>query len=80
VHSGVRGSEPDTCHRCRVGAAAVTVGFVVAAAAIVAPGWIDARNLTVSAGRRRVERDRSVRWMRYGLDLWLFAAGALLFW
>jgi putative ABC transport system permease protein len=61
-------------------AAAAFGGFVVAAAAIAGPAWIDARGITVSAARRHVDRSRTPRWTRYGLDLWLFGAGALIFW
>jgi len=60
--------------------AAALGGLIVAAAAIVGPAWIDARSLTVSAARRHVDRHRAPRWTRYGLDLWLFGAGALMFW
>ncbi|MDQ1512019.1 MAG: putative transport system permease protein [Actinomycetota bacterium] len=61
-------------------AAATLVGLAVAAAAIAGPAWIDARNLTVSAARRKLDRRRSPRWASYGLDLWFLGAGALVFW
>ena len=61
-------------------AIAAAGGFVVAAAAIVGPAWTDARRLTVSAARRQVDIERSPRWARYGLDVWLVGLGGLMFW
>jgi putative ABC transport system permease protein len=61
-------------------AAAAFGGLVVATAAIAGPAWIDARNMTVSAARRHVDRTRAPRWARSGLDFWLFGAGAFIFW
>ena len=61
-------------------AAAALSGLAVAAGAVAGPAWTDARNLTVSAARRNVDRSRSPRWAAYALDLWLLAAGALAFW
>jgi putative ABC transport system permease protein len=60
--------------------AAAFGGLLVATAAVAGPAWSDARRLTVSASRRRVDRHPVPRWSRYGLDLWLLSAGALIFW
>lgn len=61
-------------------AGSAAVGFVIAAATVAVPAWRDARNVTVAAGRRPVGRAGAPRWARYGLDLVLLAAGALIFW
>jgi putative ABC transport system permease protein len=61
-------------------AVAALGGLLVALAAVAGPAWVDARGLTVSASRRRLERRAVPRWTRYGIDLWLLGAGALIFW
>ena len=60
--------------------AAAAVGFAIAVATVAVPARRDARNQTVAAGRRNVGRPALPRWARYGLDGWLLAASALVFW
>ncbi|MGI9033193.1 MAG: ABC transporter permease [Acidimicrobiales bacterium] len=59
---------------------AALAGLGIAAATVALPAWRDARSATVAAGRRSVGRAGTPRWCRYGLDLWLLAGGALVFW
>ena len=61
-------------------AGAGAVGLAIAVASIVLPARKDAHAITVAAGRRAVGRARSPRWSRYGLDGWLLAGSALVFW
>jgi putative ABC transport system permease protein len=61
-------------------AGSAAVGFLIAAATVAVPAWRDSRRVTVAAGRRTVGRAGAPRWARYGLDLMLLAAGALVFW
>ncbi len=60
--------------------AAALVGMGIAGATVAVPAWRDARWATVAAGRRSLGRPRSPRWWRFGLDLWLLAAGGVVFW
>lgn len=60
--------------------AAALAGLVIAAAAVALPARRDARELTVSAARLVVGRTGRLRWTRAGLDLWLLAAAAVVFW
>ncbi|MBI2684307.1 MAG: ABC transporter permease [Actinobacteria bacterium] len=63
------------------GGGAVLAGVLVAAAAIAAPAWRDARSLTVAQARRTVGRAGNPWWIRYGLDfLCLAAAGLVFYW
>ena len=55
-------------------------GLAVAAATVALPAGRDARRLTVAAARRRITRPETPRWARAGLDLWLLAASASVFW
>lgn len=60
--------------------AAVVVGLLISAATVLLPAVRDARAGTVAAGRRSFGRvSRSPAWMRYGLDLWLLVASAVVF-
>jgi putative ABC transport system permease protein len=59
---------------------AALVGLAIAAATVGLPAWRDARTVTVAAARRSVGRARAPRWARTGLDFWLLAASALVFW
>jgi len=59
---------------------AALVGLAIAAATVALPAWRDARALTVAAGRRTLGRAATPRWSRWGLDLWLLAGGAAVFW
>ncbi|GAC1365648.1 MAG: hypothetical protein NVSMB32_09350 [Actinomycetota bacterium] len=62
------------------GLGAVCVGLLIAAAAIALPAWRDARGRTVANARLTAGRARSPRWARFGLDLWLLAGSATVFW
>ena len=62
------------------GAGSALAGFVIAAASIAWPAGRDARAITVATARRTVGRATSPRWVRFGLDGWLLAAGLLVFW
>ncbi|MFD9568411.1 ABC transporter permease [Streptomyces sp. NPDC059982] len=55
------------------------LGVAVAGAAILLPALRDLRSSTVAQARREVRRDRSPRWMRYGLDFVLLALCLLVF-
>jgi len=61
-------------------AAAVLVGFLVAAGSIVVPAVSDFRQMTVASARISVRRETSPRWMRWGVDLILLAVSGLVFW
>jgi putative ABC transport system permease protein len=61
-------------------AASALVGFGIATGAVVLPAWRDARWATVAAARATVGHARMPRWSRYGLDFFLLAAAALVFW
>lgn len=61
-------------------AGAAAVGFVIAAAGIVAPAWRNARDATVTETRRFVGRTRDPRWLRWGADLALLALSLVAFW
>lgn len=60
--------------------AAAATGLFIAAATVAFPAWSDARNQTVASGRLVVGRVGSPRWARFGLDLWLLGASAMVFW
>ncbi len=60
--------------------AAVVVGLAIAAASLAIPAWRDAHNETVVSARRTIGRARNPRWMRWGLDVILLAAGYVIFW
>ncbi|MFI1294198.1 FtsX-like permease family protein [Streptomyces sp. NPDC020792] len=61
-------------------AAALALGVIVAAIAILAPALRDLRAVTVARARRQVgRRTRSPWWMRCGLDFLLLAASLLVF-
>ncbi len=59
---------------------AALAGLIIAAAALLLPAYRDLRGSTVASGRGMVGRARGPRWVRYGLDGWLLAAGAAVFW
>lgn len=61
-------------------AAAVAAGMAIAAAAVALPARRDARDTTIAAARRPIGRPRSPRWMRWGVDLIMLAAAAVVFW
>ncbi|MET8002683.1 ABC transporter permease [Nonomuraea glycinis] len=57
---------------------AAVLGLLVAAATVLPPAL---RATTVAAARRPVGGSRrSPAWLRYGLDLWLLAGSAVVFW
>ncbi|MEU6787409.1 FtsX-like permease family protein [Nonomuraea angiospora] len=57
---------------------AAAVGLLVAAVTVLLPAL---NATTVAAARRPVgERRRAPAWLRYGLDLWLLAGAAVIFW
>lgn len=60
--------------------AAAGIGLVTAGLVVGWPAWRDARELNVVGARRRIVRDTSPRWMRYGLDLILLGLSGLVFW
>jgi putative ABC transport system permease protein len=60
--------------------AAALIGLGIAALAIGAPTWRDARVVSVAAARRPVGRAAQARWMRYGLDAILLVAALVVFW
>ena len=62
------------------GAAAVLAGLLLAALAIAVPAVRDCRTLSVRGARETVGPARRPLWARLGLDLWLLAAAALIFW
>lgn len=59
--------------------AAAAAGMVIAAATILIPARRDLRRTTVAASRRRLDPRPSPRWARYGLDVLLLIAAALVF-
>ncbi|MFJ8582904.1 FtsX-like permease family protein [Micromonospora sp. NPDC093277] len=59
--------------------AAAAAGFVIAAITVLVPARRDRRASTVTAGRAVVGQVSSPVWLRYGLDLVLLAASALVF-
>lgn len=61
-------------------AAATLVGLAIAAVAIAAPAWRDARRLTVTGARRAARAPATPLWARLGVDLALLAGAALVFW
>jgi putative ABC transport system permease protein len=61
-------------------AVALVAGLLLALAAVLVPCWIDARHLTVSAGRTAIEPDAPRLWRRLHLDYLLLALAALVFW
>ncbi len=61
-------------------AGALVAGFAIAGVTIALPAWRDARSLTVARARVTVGRVRAPRWTRFGLDVILLAASALVFW
>ena len=58
--------------------AATGAGLVIAGCTVLVPAWRNLRLSTVAAGR--IDAPRVRRWRRYGLDVVLVAAGALVFW
>ncbi len=60
--------------------AAAGIGLATATAVVGWPAWRDARELNVVGARRRIVRDTSPRWMRYGLDIVLLGLSGLVFW
>jgi putative ABC transport system permease protein len=61
-------------------AAALFAGLVVAMLTVALPARRSATETTVSAGRSTAATAPVRRWRRYGLDLWMLAAGAVVFW
>ena len=61
-------------------AVAALTGAAIAFLMICLPVWRDARQLTVSASRVAVVRQRASWWERIGLDVVLLAGAALVFW
>jgi putative ABC transport system permease protein len=59
---------------------AVSAGLLIAAAAVVVPAWRDQRATTVTGARRAIGRPRAPWWLRYGVDFWLLAGAAVVFW
>jgi putative ABC transport system permease protein len=59
--------------------AAFVTGLAVAAATVLLPARRDLRTATVAGGRASIGRRRAPAWTRYGLDLILLAASALVF-
>lgn len=63
---------------------AALVGLLIAAVSILAPAYRDLRASTVASARQAVGRaaddGRAPRWARYGLDVVLLAAGAVVVW
>jgi putative ABC transport system permease protein len=55
-------------------------GLLIAAAAVLLPAYRDLRGSTVATGRATLGRTHRPRWARSGLDGWLLAAGAGVFW
>ena len=61
-------------------AGAALAGLAIAAATVAVPAWRVARSVSVATARRRVRRIGSPWWARAGVDLWLLAASAVIFW
>jgi putative ABC transport system permease protein len=61
-------------------AAAILVGFGIAAVSIAVPARRDARQTTVAAARQQIGRARNPRWMRFGLDFVLLGTAVVVFW
>ncbi|WP_131740466.1 ABC transporter permease, partial [Actinomadura roseirufa] len=62
-------------------AIAAAAGLLIAALTVLLPAARDARTIGVVTARRAIGPPRRApAWMRYGLDLWLLAASALVFW
>ncbi|SNR27285.1 ABC transporter permease [Actinomadura mexicana] len=60
---------------------AAAAGLLVAALTVLLPAARDAATVGVVAARRAIGPPRrDPAWMRYGVDLWLLAASALVFW
>ena len=59
---------------------AVTVGLLIAAAAVLVPAWRNLRATTVTGARSVLGRPQRVWWMRYGVDGWLLLGSAAVFW
>lgn len=57
----------------------LSLGVAVAGASVLLPALRDVRSTTVTQARREVRRERSPRWMRYGLDFVLLALCLLVF-
>lgn len=61
-------------------AVAFLSGLIVAMSTVLIPAVRDLRHSTVVGARTTVGRRGTPRWMRWGLDLVLLAAAALVFW
>jgi putative ABC transport system permease protein len=62
---------------------AAAAGLVIAGAAVVLPAWRDLRGATVASSRSGAYQSDSARrpwWIRYGIDVALFATGGLVVW
>jgi putative ABC transport system permease protein len=60
--------------------AAALAGLAIAGATVALPARRDARTATVATARLPVGRPGRPGWARLGLDLWLLAASAVVFW
>ncbi|GAB3366563.1 MULTISPECIES: FtsX-like permease family protein [Amycolatopsis] len=60
--------------------AAVLSGLAIAGLTVLAPAWRDLRGTTVASGRAALTRRERPAWSRYGLDVLLLAAAAVVFW
>ena len=61
-------------------ASAAFAGIAIAGLAVALPAWRDAVGTTVTTARRTVGRAGPPWWFRYGLDVVLLAAAAIVFW
>src|SRR5581483_1801877 len=62
------------------GGAAAATGAVIVVAAVLAPAWREASSATVTSTRVEVGRPGRPLALRWGLDLWVLGAAALLLW
>ncbi len=69
-----------TAHEMVWIAIAAAIGVVLSLAAVLAPAWWDARNITITAGRSFLGAERPPLWARTYLDFVLLALAGIIFW
>jgi putative ABC transport system permease protein len=62
------------------GLVAAAVGIGLSLLVMLLPTWQDNRRQTVAMQRRSVTREGPPRWERFGVDLLLIAASAVIYW
>ncbi len=60
--------------------AAVLLGLLLAAIAVLYPAWVQTRRFTVASARATVGRERKPLWQSLYLDVFLLALSAIAFW